>query len=495
LTYKPEIYIIHSQKSDFLSTQPTFIPKNGTSYQLNQPFIPKNGTSYQTTKRGEAMKVCIVGAGDAGAVAATQIRRLEKNAEIHLFSKRQDLGCPPCVMHLVLGRVLASWDELARGMRTISFYEKRNIEVHLDTEVTDIHRHQKYVIARGEKYDYDRLILALGATPLIPPFPGIDGKNEFVLSTDKADGVRLDHAISQHAEAAIIGGGYIGLEIAESLKSRGYTKIYVIVRRDILRAQLDKEMAKLVRETLKVDGVDLIMPAALERIKSNGHKKCLVLSAREIEVDFVFFATGATPNVELAQNAGLRIGETGGIVVNQYLRTSDPAIYAAGDCIENWDIIIGFKRQHQLATNAIRTGYIAGRNAVLGDAITYRGTSMPFVAKIFGLEIGSVGFTEREAQEKGFDTAAVIVETPWLKQRYNGSPAHYKLIGDRKTKALLGAQIISKETVAGVVDKLAVALATRMPLIQLLQIDSCYSPLVQENLFAVPLQRLINDLG
>jgi NADPH-dependent 2,4-dienoyl-CoA reductase/sulfur reductase-like enzyme len=254
-------------------------------------------------------------------------------------------------------------------------------------------------------------------------------------------------------------------------------------------------MAKLVRETLSADGVELIMPAAVESIQSKGQKKCLILADREIEADFAFFATGATPNVALAQDEGLQIGETGGIVVNEYLKTSDPDVYAAGDCMENWDVIVGSKRQHQLATNAIRTGYIAGRNAVLGDAIAYRGTSMPFVAKIFGLEVGSVGFTEREAHEKGFDTATVMVETPWLKQRYNGSPAHYKLIGDRKSKAFLGAQIISKETVAGVVDKLSVALAAGIPLIELLQIDSCYSPLVQEDLFAVPLQRLIDELG
>ena len=441
------------------------------------------------------MKVCIVGAGDAGAIAATQISRLDESAEVRLFSKRQELGCPPCAMHLVLSGVLASWDELVHGIRTKSFYEKRNVEVHLDTEVTDILRQEKCVIAGDERHSYDKMILALGATPFIPPFPGIDGKNEFVLGTDMADGMSLDQAISKHAEAAIIGGGYIGLEIAEALKLRGYNKIYVLVRRDILRDQLDKEMAKTVKGELRAGGVELILPATLESIGSKGQRKCLVLADREIEVDFVLFATGSAPNIELAQNAGLQIGETGGIAVNQYLQTSDPDIYAAGDCMENWDIMVNSKRQQKLATNAIRTGYIAGRNVVLANCIAYQGTAMPFVAKVFGLQIGSVGFTETEAKEKGFDTASVKVETPWLSQRYNGSPAHFKLIGDRNTKTLLGAQIISKETVAGVIDKLAVALAVGMPLIRLLQIDSCYSPLVQEDLTAVPLQRLIDELG
>jgi len=441
------------------------------------------------------MRVCVIGAGDGGANTSNQIRRLDGDAQIDIFSKRAGLGCPPCEMPLVIGGTVASWDELARGFRQSSFWEKRNINLHLNTEVTDILPDGKYIIAGGERYNYDKLILALGATPVIPPFSGLDGKNEFALSTDMADGMALGNAIGRYSEAAIVGGGFIGLEIAAALRARGYSKVYLLVRRGILRVYLDEDMAKKLEEVISQNGVELILPAKIESIASGARKKHIRLSDRELEADFVFFATGAEPNVELARKAQLQIGETGAIAVNQYLQTSDPDIYAIGDCMENWDVITGSKRRHQLAANAIRTGYIAGRNAVLGNHIAYEGTVMPFITKVFGHQIGAAGFTEREAREKGLDVVSVAVDTPRLRERFGGRPAHYKLIADAKTKTLIGAQVISEEIVSGTVDKLAVAIACKMPLMKLVQIDSSYSPHVQEDQIAVPLHRLIDKLG
>ena len=440
------------------------------------------------------MKVCIIGTGDGGSTAAIQIRRLDSEAQIDIFSKRTSLGCPPCEMPLVIGGTVATWDELVRGFRQDSFWEKRNAAVHLNTEVADILREEKNIIADGKKYSYDKLILALGAVPLIPSVPGLDGKNEFSLSTDMADGVALSSVVAHSTEAAIVGGGFIGLEIAAALKARGYGKVYLLVRRGILRSYLDEDIAEKVKGVVTQNGIELILPSRIEKIATKGSRKGVTLSDRELEVDFVFFATSAKPNVELAQRAGLEIGESGAIAVNKYLQTSDPDIYAIGDCMENWDIVTGLKRRHQLAANAIRTGYIAGRNAVSGNRLTYEGTVMPFVTKVFGHQIGAVGFTEKEARERGLDTVSVAVDTPRLRERFNGKPAHYKLIADAKTKTLVGAQIVSEEIVSGTVDKLAVAIACRMPLAKLVQIDSSYSPHVQEDQIAVPLHRLIDKL-
>jgi NADH oxidase (H2O2-forming) len=438
------------------------------------------------------MKVSIIGAGDGGSTAAIQVRRLDSDAQIDIFSKRTSLGSPPCEMPLVIGGTVATWDELIRGFRQNSFWEKRNVAVHLNTEVTDIDREEKCLIADGKKYSYDKLILALGATPTAPSFSGLDGKNEYSLSTDMADGVVLSSAVARSTEAAVIGGGFIGLEIAAALKARGYDKVYLLVRREILRSYLDEDMAGNIKDVLMQNGIELILLAKIENIATKGNKKCITLSDREVEVDFVFFATGTKPNVELAQRANLEIGETGAIAVNEHLQTSDPDIYAIGDCMENWDIITGSKRRHLLAANAIRTGYIAGRNTVSGNQLTYEGTVMPFVTEVFGHQIGAVGFTEREARERELDTASVVVDTPRLRERFNGKPAHYKLIADAKTKTLVGAQIISEEIVSGTVDKLAVAIACKIPIMKLVQIDSCYSPHVQEDQIAVPLHRLID---
>jgi NADH oxidase (H2O2-forming) len=431
------------------------------------------------------VKVCIIGTGDAGGIAAFQIRRLAKEADIDVFTKRVELGCPPCEIPLVLSGAVARWEDLIRGFRDKSSFEKRNINVHLNTEVTDILRQEKCIIAEGKRYPYDKLMLAVGATPSIPPVPGLDGKNEFALGD----------IIPKYTSAAIIGAGFIALEIAAALKSRGYGEIYVVARRGIMRAYLDKDMAERLESVLRENGIELVLDAKIDSITSDKGKKRVSLSDRELEVDFVVFATGAKPNVQLAQKAGLQIGETGAIFVNRHLQTSDPDIYAVGDCMENWDIITGSKRQHQLATNAIRTGYMASRNIVLANPFVYEGTVMPFITKLFGHQVGSVGFTERFAREKGLDVVSVSVTTPRLRQRFDNKPAHYKLIAERSTQALVGAQVISEEIVSGTIDKLAVAIANRMPLAKLVQIDSCYSPNVQEDQIAVPLHRLIDELS
>ena len=262
-----------------------------------------------------------------------------------------------------------------------------------------------------------------------------------------------------------------------------------------MRAHLDEDIAEKLKQILVEKGVELIMPAKIERINRKNGKKYVILPDRELEADFAFFGTGAEPNVMLAHKAGLEIGKTGAIVVNQYLQTSDPDIYAGGDCMENWDMMTGSKRRHHLATNAIRTGYIAGRNAILGNKIPYGGTVMPFITRIFDYQVGAVGFTEREAREKGIETISIMVNTPYLREPRGGKPAWYKLIAETKTQTLIGAQLISKEIVSGTIDKLAVAIANRMPLIKLVQIDSCYSPYVQEDQIAVPIQRLIDELS
>jgi NADPH-dependent 2,4-dienoyl-CoA reductase/sulfur reductase-like enzyme len=442
------------------------------------------------------MKFCIIGTGDAGAVAAYQLRLLDSKSHIDIFSLRQELGIPPCEMPLVLRGDIHNWEDLVRGFRGDEFfYKKRNICLHLNTKVTDIITSGKYILARGEKHSYDKLILSIGAKTVIPPLNGLDGNNEFTLSTDQADGRILEQVISKNKTAAIIGGGFLALEIADALKSRGYEKVYLLARHGIMRAYLDEDMAKRLKQVLIDNGIELISPCNTKQIKTRDGKKHLILGDRELEVDFIFFGTGVEPNVQLARETGLELGNTGALLVNQFLQTSDPDIYAAGDCMENWDIISGTKRRHQSATNAIRTGFIAGRNSLLGNKIAYNGTVMPFVTKIFGYHVGSVGFTEHEAAEKGFDTVSTNVKTHWLHKRFGGKPAIYKLVGDRDTKTLIGAQMISEEKVAGTVDKFAMAIANKMKLIDLVQIDSCYSPFVQEDQTGIPLQRLSDLLS
>lgn len=426
-------------------------------------------------KKGDKMKVCIVGGGGGANNAVNVIRRLDEGAQIDLFDKRGEIGHEPCEIPYVLNGFLPSWED--SFVFRPKFYKERNVNVHLNTEVTAVVRNEKRLIAGEESYSYDKAILDLGSVPTIPPIPGLDGQNEFVLDTSLGTARVFEQAISKYASAAIVGAGAIGLEVAAGLQARGYHNIYVLdILDNILPTCLDKDMATIVERRIKGRGIDLILSTRIGRIRSGNGKKIVSLQDGELEVDLVLFATGSRPNVELARKAGLKIGESGAIAVNEYLQTSDPDIYAIGDCMENWDRITGGKRVYQTATSGATTGRIAATNLVLGNVLPHQGTVMTFVTEIFDYEVGTVGFTEAYARERGLNVVCNIMRTATRRRSYGGKPIHIKLIADSKTQNLVGAQIISEEMVAGKVDRLALAIAEKIPVQRLALIDTCYSP-------------------
>jgi len=449
-----------------------------------------------TSKRDGELKVCIVGGGGGASNAANVIRSLDRQVHIDVFTNRGEIGNLPCEIPFVLKGTLPSW-ESSFAFRD-KFYEDRSIQVHLNTEVTEIARQEKRLTAGGESHNYDKAILDLGASPVTPPIPGLDGHKEFVLSTGLNLARAFEDAIPKYSKAAIIGVGQIALEVTAILKSKSYSQICLVGRSDrILRAYLDKDMAEMVEDRIKGNGIELILSAQIVKIASKGNEKLLSLADKDLEVNLVFFGTGVKPNTSLAQKAGIRIGETGTIAVNEYLQTSDHDIYAIGDCMENWERITGTKMRYQTATNAARTGRIAGRNLILGNVVRYPGTVMPFVTEIFGYQVGTVGFTETYAQERGFDVVSSITTTSTRRRLFGGKPIRIKLVADRKTRTLLGAQLISEELVAGKIDKLAVAVANKIPVEQLSLIDTCYSPTVSAGYEAVTmaLDELTAKLG
>ncbi len=426
-------------------------------------------------KKGDKMKVCIVGGGGGANNAANVIHRLDEEAQIDLFDKRSEIGHEPCEIPYVLSGFLSSWQD--SFVFRPKFYNERNINVHLNTEVTDIIREEKRLIAGGESYSYDKAILDLGSIPIIPPVPGLDGQNEFVLDTSLSTARVFEEAIPRYSSAAIVGVGQIALDAAEVLKTRNYDKVYLMGRADrVLRAYLDKDMAEIIKRRIEQRGINLILSAKINSIKSRNGKKIISLPERELEVDFILFATGSKPNVELAKKADIEIGESGAIAVNEYLQTNDPDIYAIGDCMENRDRITGSKRIYQTATSGATTGRIAATNLVLGNILPHQGTVMTFITEVFDYEVGAVGFTEAHAREQGLDVVCNIMRTATKRRAYGGKPVHIKLIADGKTQSLVGAQIISEEMVSGKIDRLALAIAEKIPVQRLALIDTCYSP-------------------
>jgi NADH oxidase (H2O2-forming) len=437
------------------------------------------------------MKICIIGAGAAGRGASGRIRQLDKQAQVDIFSTQSEIGYAPCEPPFIL-RGVARWDDTFYPGK---FFEERNIAVHLNTEVTDIHTKEKRIIAGDQSYSYDKLILCPGSVPSIPPIPGLDGKNEFTLSTNIADGKALDKILPQYTSAAVIGAGAIGVEITLALIARGYRKVYLLdMMENILPAGLDKDMASKVEPVMQEKGIELVLSASIKSIKTDSGKKHIILPDRELEVDLIFLTTGARPSIELAQKAGIEIGETGGILVNKYLQTSDPDIYAAGDCLENWDIITGSKTRRLMVTTAGRTGSVAGENLVKGNTTPYEGTLMTFVIEIFGNQIGATGFTERLAREKGLDIVSATISSPTSRPHLGDNILHHKLIADRKSGTLIGAQVISGEVIRGTLNELSLAIAEKVPLHKLALLETPYSPAVGRDPIIDGVMRLIHKL-
>ncbi len=438
------------------------------------------------------MKVCIVGAGAGGRSASGRVRQLDKQAQIDIFSTQGEIGYAPCEPPFVL-RGVTDWDDI---FLPGSFSQESNIIVHLNSEVTDILTKEKSIVADGKSYPYDKLILSPGAASSTPPIPGVDGKNIFTISTNIADSKALEKVMPDYSSAAVVGAGAIGIEMTLALMARGYSNVYLMdMLGNILPASLDKDMAEKIEEVMRNKGVELILSAEVSSISNRSQKKLITLRERQLEADFVLLTTGAKPNVELARKAGIEIGDTGGIRVNQYLQTSEPDIYAAGDCIENWDSIIGSKVRHLMVTTAGRTGDVAARNAILGNSIVYEGTLLTFVIEIFGHQIGTVGFTERAAREKGLDVVAATMSMPTTRPRYGGKLFHCKLIADTKTQTLVGAQIISEEMIRGIVNVLSLAIAEKIPLRRLALLETPYSPAVGMDPISGGAARLLRKIG
>jgi NADPH-dependent 2,4-dienoyl-CoA reductase/sulfur reductase-like enzyme len=438
------------------------------------------------------MNICIIGAGAAGRNSSGWIRHLDKEAQIDIFSTQSEIGYAPCEPPFVL-KGIAEWQDTFYPGK---FFEDRDINVHLNTEVFDIITEEKRIVAGDRSYPYDKLLLCPGAMPSIPPIPGLDGQNEFTMSTNIADGKAVDKIIPKYSTAAVIGAGAIGIEITLALIARGYRKVYLLdIQENILPAGLDKDMAVKVEQVMQDKGIELILSADISSLRTESGMKHIILPDRKLEVEIVFLTTGARPNVEIAREAGIEIGETGGILVNQYLQTSDPDIYAAGDCLENWDMITNSKMSRLMVTTARRTGLVAGENLIKGNSTPYEGTLMTFVIEIFGNQIGAVGFTEKLAREKGMDIITATISSPTMRPHLGKNILHHKLIADRRTGTLIGAQVISQEMIRGTINELALAIAEKVPLPRLALLESPYSPAVGRDPIGDSVIRLMHKLN
>jgi NADPH-dependent 2,4-dienoyl-CoA reductase/sulfur reductase-like enzyme/rhodanese-related sulfurtransferase len=442
-------------------------------------------------------RIVIVGGVAAGASAAAKARRTDEQAEIVVIEKGPYVSFANCGLPYYLGGEIASREALfvSSPERFAGFFR---IETRLNTQVVAISAAEKTVSVLGpdgtaDTLAYDRLILADGTVPILPPIAGLDAPNLFSCRT-VPDVDRIMERISTPSSSPamgdrrtlIIGGGYIGLECAEQLAHRGYATTLVEAQEQIL-SPLDGEMAHLVQVALEAQGTTAILHDAVAAIEPAGARsKAVLKSGREVLFDIGIIGAGVRPNVQLAKSAGLALGPTGAIAVDSHQRTSDPAIFAAGDNSESVFLPTGTKAHIPLAGPANKQGRVAGQNAALDLAgadgtdpgrLTMTGVLGTAIVRVANTVAGGTGLTEKLAKRLGVAASSVYVFGNNHAGYYPGaSQILLKLVYDPASGRILGGQAVGQDGVDKRLDVIATAIRGRMTVEDLEDLDLSYAP-------------------
>ena len=430
-------------------------------------------------------KTVIIGGVAGGATAAARLRRRNEEMQIVLVERGDNISYANCGLPYYIGDVIPN-----RGALLLQSPEqmkkKYNVDVRIKNEVIKIIPDEKTVrikdLNSGEIYEesYDHLVIATGSSPLVPPLPGIDAENIFTLWT-VADTDRIKEYIENHnvKKAAVIGGGFIGLEMAENLHQRGIS-VSVIEMADQVMAPLDKEMANLVHEDLVKNEVDLFLSDGVKSFSAESDGTLIRLnSGREMKADLILLAIGIKPNSELASDAGIKLNERKGIVVNDYLETSIPDIYAVGDVIAVENYISKKPAMIPLAGPANKQARILADN-LCGAYRRYKGSMGTAIARVFDLSVASVGLNEKQLNQAGKvkheDYETVLINQKSHAGYYPGSSMMtLKLIFDRDG-AIFGAQIVGKDGVDKRIDTIASVMAMNGSVFDLAELELAYAP-------------------
>jgi NADPH-dependent 2,4-dienoyl-CoA reductase/sulfur reductase-like enzyme/rhodanese-related sulfurtransferase len=424
------------------------------------------------------VKLLILGGVAGGATAAARARRLDETAEITLVERGPYVSYANCGLpYFIAGDIE---DRSALLLQTPEgFHARYRVRALVNTTALEIDRVQQRVRVHGPEGErwlpYDRLILAQGGTPVLPPLPGSDDAHVFTLwSVPDMD--RLDGFITARTpqSAVVVGGGFIGLEMAEAFQKRGMTTTVVELLPTIM-SMMDREFGEQLAGECARHGVAVVTGVGVSAV--NGARGTVSLSdGREIAAELVLFSVGVRPELALAKSAGLAIGPSGGLLVDAQLRTSDPAIFGAGDMIEVEQRVSGRRVRVPLAGPANRQGRIAASNA-LGMPMDYHGALGTSVVKVFDATAAMTGLTEKSARDAGFDVGVAVVHAGSHASYYPGArELSLKLVFDRGTARLLGAQAFGHAGVEKRIDVLATALHGGMTLHDLAELDLAYAP-------------------
>ena len=429
------------------------------------------------------MRLIIVGGVAGGMSAATRARRLDERAEIIVFEKGPDVSFANCGLPYFIGGAIEDRDRLL-VVTPARLRSRFNIDVRTRSEVTEVDPAERRVTVRdlkaGRTYSetYDRLILAPGALPVRPPIPGLDDPEVFTLR-NLQDMDRI-HAAAETAvgerRALVIGGGFIGLEMAENLAHRGF-RIAIAEMLPQVMPPIDPEMAAAVHRHLAQKGVALFLSNAVRSVERRGEAlRATLEDGSVLECEFIVLCVGIRPNTALARQAGLEVGETGGIRVDEHMRTSDPSIWAVGDAVESIDFVTRRPVLVPLAGPANRQGRVAADNVCGRDAM-FRGVQGTAIVKVFDLTVANTGASERTLVRLGIPCQKVYVHPSSRAGYYPGAgDLTVKLLFSPEDGRVLGAQIVGTGGVDKRIDVLATAIQAHMSVFDLEEAELAYAP-------------------
>lgn len=428
-----------------------------------------------------AKKIIIVGGVAGGATAAARLRRLSEEVEIILLERGEHISFANCGLPYYIGETIKEHSKLL--VQTIKGMSERfHLDIRYLNEAVSINPDTKTVTIKkllsGEVYEepYDKLLLSPGAKPILPPIPGLNENRALFTLRNIPDTDKIKNFVDgKHPKkAAIIGGGFIGIEMAENLVDRG-VEVTIIEMANQIFAPMDFEMASILHSHLKEKGIKLILGNGVQSFAEQG-KKVILSDGTEIETDMTILSIGVRPENELAKSAGLELGDRGGIVVNEFLQTSNPDIYAVGDVVEVIDYINGTKTMIPLAGPANRQGRIAANN-ILGKKEKYLGTLGTSIAKVFDLTVAVTGNNEKTLKRLGVPYDVVHIHPNSHAGYYPGAtPIDLKLIFDKKTGKIYGAQAVGANGVDKRIDVIATAIKGGLTVEDLTNLELSYAP-------------------
>lgn len=445
-------------------------------------------------------KIVIIGGVAGGASAAARARRLSEDAQIIMFERGPFVSFANCGLPYHIGGDIKERGNLLLQTPE-SFLARFNVDVRVMNEVLRINRAEKTITVRNlldqteytESYDF--LLLSPGAGPIVPPIPGLDNPLTHSLrNIPDMDKIIQTINTNQVDHATVVGGGFIGLEMMEAFHQLGI-KTTLLEMADQVMTPVDREMAGFAHAEIRAKGIDLRLGTALKAVEFkpttalasmdsgqkehqhiNGELELTLSDGDTLTTDILIMAIGVRPETKLASEAGLQIGELGGIYTNEYMQTSDPSIYAVGDAIEEKDFVTGKQTMVPLAGPANRQGRMAADN-MLGRSETYQGTQGTAICKIFDLAVASTGKNEKQLKREGVEYQKVYVHTASHASYYPGAEVvSFKMLFDPKSGKIFGAQAVGKDGIDKRIDVMAVAQRAGMTVDQLQHLELTYAP-------------------